>query len=352
MNLIYQAGEVATQAFILEKGAITFHLSSGETFGVKDANVIFGVSELLALWGNETTGLRVLSAEAGEGTSVKPVPAANLKQHIQHYNVGFNIAREVAHELRECNRILQTELNSLSARQRRSQEYAKAVADVVDALQVVFAEKRFPLLKTIHDEFAHTLTYKYGLGFRKLASKTVMAMDRGQLGDLVRTYPAGSYVCRQGDEGDELYILEAGTLGIYVGESEQPVVLITQPGEVIGEMCLLLNDSRSATIKAEDAAQLSVVRKENLKQVATAQPDFFLEIGTTLSRRMHQSVNFLQQLKAEKIANARPDCLVDDPHRDCFALLEKRVSEAFREKGLPAFKDLHDMMRKIRISIA
>ncbi|HPN83633.1 MAG TPA: cyclic nucleotide-binding domain-containing protein [Spirochaetota bacterium] len=351
MKTVFKAGEGAGCAFFLEKGSITFTIPGSETFELATPNVIFGASEIFLSWHDGSQIVRALAAAASEGAVIKSIQADNLRMQIRHYNVGFNIARQIALELRDCNRVLQKTMESMSARQRRSHEYAKVVADIVDGILTVWKEKRFPSLKVIHDEFAGTLTYKYGVSFRKLASKTVMQLDAAQLGSLLRTYPAGACICRQGDQGEELYILESGELGIYVGENEKPVAIINQTGEVIGEMSLLLQEPRSATMKAESELVLSVIRKDDLKHVAEAQPEFFLDIGTTLARRMHQSVAVIQDLLATKAADARPDCLIEDPHKDTFVALEKRVARERHDHDLPGLKEIHDRLRQARIAI-
>ncbi|HPH01699.1 MAG TPA: cyclic nucleotide-binding domain-containing protein [Spirochaetota bacterium] len=351
MKTVFKSGEAPGSAFFLEKGKVIFMIPGAESFELTTANVIFGAGEVFLTWKDGFSVVRSLTAEAADDAVFKPIPVENLRMQIKHYNVGFNIARQIALELRDCNRVLQRTMDSMSSRQRRSHEYAKVVADIVDSLLGTWKEKRFPSLKTIHDEFAGSLTYKYGVSFRNLASKTVIKLDGEQLGSLLRTYPAGSCVCQQGDEGDELYILESGELGIYVGENEKPVAMINQPGEVIGEMSLLLREPRSARMKAETECVLSVIRKDDLKSVAEAQPSFFLDIGTTLARRMHQSAEVIQELLATKAADARPDCLIEDPHKDTFVALEKRISQERRDHDLPALKEIHDKLRQARIAI-
>lgn len=79
--------------------------------------------------------------------------------------------------------------------------------------------------------------------------------------------PVGTVVIRQGDEGDNLYVVETGTLtchrqfvspGLTGQAKDQPPKLLKeyQPGEAFGELALLYNAPRAATITAKTEAVL------------------------------------------------------------------------------------------------
>lgn len=65
---------------------------------------------------------------------------------------------------------------------------------------------------------------------------------------------AGETIINQGDNGDNLYVVEAGQLictRIEPGTQEQKVLREYVPGEVFGELALLYNAPRAATITAK-----------------------------------------------------------------------------------------------------
>jgi hypothetical protein len=71
------------------------------------------------------------------------------------------------------------------------------------------------------------------------------------------TYPAGHVLIRQGDTPDALWLLEAGDLGITIAGEATPPPAVNAPGWV-GEIGLLRNEPRSATVTAE--TPVSVLR--------------------------------------------------------------------------------------------
>ena len=65
---------------------------------------------------------------------------------------------------------------------------------------------------------------------------------------------AGEIVIREGDQGDCMYVLEQGSLNctkVFPGQSEPTHLKTYVPGEGFGELALLYNAPRAATITAE-----------------------------------------------------------------------------------------------------
>ena len=76
-----------------------------------------------------------------------------------------------------------------------------------------------------------------------------------------RLVPAGTSVVREGDPGDTMYVLSEGQVQVTTsdGGSGAREVALLQPGAIFGEMALLLNRRRSATVQAVSDAALLVL---------------------------------------------------------------------------------------------
>jgi cAMP-dependent protein kinase regulator len=69
----------------------------------------------------------------------------------------------------------------------------------------------------------------------------------------------GEYIIKQGEEGDNLYVVESGTLScskLFAGKAEPTFLKKFQPGDSFGELALLYNAPRAATIVADTDAVL------------------------------------------------------------------------------------------------
>ncbi len=121
-------------------------------------------------------------------------------------------------------------------------------------------------------------------------------MDDGELarlaGDLRRrSLLAGETLFFQGDPGHAVYILESGTVRIYVhAEDGQEVsVVLYGAGDLFGEMSLLDQLPRSATAVATEDAVLWVMSDEDFCLHLRTSPQLALNVMLTLSTRLRET---------------------------------------------------------------
>lgn len=70
---------------------------------------------------------------------------------------------------------------------------------------------------------------------------------------------ANETIIKEGEDGDNLYVVEKGTLTctkIFAGKTEPTFLKEYQPGEAFGELALLYNAPRAATITAKTDSEL------------------------------------------------------------------------------------------------
>jgi len=103
---------------------------------------------------------------------------------------------------------------------------------------------------------------------------------------------SGRELFRQGDPGDAFYLVARGNFGVYlstgadIGETR---VSILGPGDPLGEMALLTNSPRTATIRAETDGELLRLDRVRFLNLVRQKPDVALAIAATLSRRLQVS---------------------------------------------------------------
>lgn len=74
----------------------------------------------------------------------------------------------------------------------------------------------------------------------------------------VSDVPPGSTVVRQGDEGDAFYVLDVGALDVLV---DGRLVDKRLPGECFGEVALLRDQPRIATVRAHSPSRVVVLER-------------------------------------------------------------------------------------------
>jgi aquaporin Z len=105
-----------------------------------------------------------------------------------------------------------------------------------------------------------------------------------------RLVSAGETVMRQGEAGTEAYVVERGRLEVRRdGPGAQVPLASLGPGDWVGEMSLLLDEPRSATVVAGTDAQLRRVTKHDMGHVLAEDPARTEELLRQLARRVKAS---------------------------------------------------------------
>jgi len=89
-----------------------------------------------------------------------------------------------------------------------------------------------------------------------------------------QTIPAGSVLARAGETAKTAFVVERGTLEArIIGPDGNEVVLgVIGPGDWVGEMALLLDQPRSATVVALTDVEIQVFTRDNLAHVIAEHP--------------------------------------------------------------------------------
>lgn len=83
----------------------------------------------------------------------------------------------------------------------------------------------------------------------------------------------GFEIIRQGDPGDAFYLIASGRVAVSVDKGKGPVrVAGLRSDEYFGEMALLSNAPRNATVTAEMLTELFVLEKHNFDQLLMKNP--------------------------------------------------------------------------------
>jgi diguanylate cyclase (GGDEF)-like protein len=100
---------------------------------------------------------------------------------------------------------------------------------------------------------------------------------------------AGEILFRQDDPGDGMYWIEAGLLVILQGDLNEPRLLtFRHPGKVVGEIALLENIRRTASVAAILPTRLKYLSKEKFQELLALMPGSGVEIMRLLSSRLRE----------------------------------------------------------------
>lgn len=116
--------------------------------------------------------------------------------------------------------------------------------------------------------------------------------EKEQLCDTLKEeeFPAGTYIVKQGDQGDRFYIIAEGRLIAEKREGSAPPkkVFKYREGDYFGEIALVKNTVRQASVKAETDCRVVSIERDAFKRLLGP-------IEEILQRNMDKYKKFLIQ---------------------------------------------------------
>ena len=115
----------------------------------------------------------------------------------------------------------------------------------------------------------------------------------------VRRFQCGppERVLVQGAPGDSMFIVEKGTLAVFVRTPDNPSLRVAElgPGTVVGEMALLTGEPRTATVRAESDAVLYEISKTALEPILERRKEVVEQISRLLAVRQMETDSKVQE---------------------------------------------------------
>jgi CRP/FNR family cyclic AMP-dependent transcriptional regulator len=113
-------------------------------------------------------------------------------------------------------------------------------------------------------------------------------------------FDPGKRLFRQGDPGDAAYLIIDGHADVIVETPGGPVILATLgPNEIVGEMAILCNVPRTATICAKDRLVTLRISKEPFMRMVREFPNMAVSIMQELAYRLESTNNQLSTALAD-----------------------------------------------------
>jgi CRP-like cAMP-binding protein len=104
------------------------------------------------------------------------------------------------------------------------------------------------------------------------------------------TFSAGEELFHQGDFGDAAYIILKGDADVLIDTPSGPITVATVGrNEIVGEIAILCDVPRTATVKAVDAVTTLRVTKDLFFRMVTDFPEMAVEIMRELAQRLEHT---------------------------------------------------------------
>lgn len=117
------------------------------------------------------------------------------------------------------------------------------------------------------------------------------------------SFGANKVFLRQGEAGDKFYIIEEGEVEVFAvdEEGQEKVVARRRRGEYVGEMALLLDIPRTASVRTVESSTLLTLPRDEFLELMAQDLEVHRSLERVSSRRMH-SLRRNRSLEAEMAA--------------------------------------------------
>jgi CRP-like cAMP-binding protein len=116
-----------------------------------------------------------------------------------------------------------------------------------------------------------------------------------------QNYNKGDIILQEGTKGDEMYFVSRGKVNVFKIIDEEKVDL-GQLGEeeFFGEMSLVLNDPRTASVEALEDTEIKGYSKETFINLIKEDPDVAMDVIEKFARRLKDAHGTISKLVGEK----------------------------------------------------
>jgi CRP-like cAMP-binding protein len=127
-----------------------------------------------------------------------------------------------------------------------------------------------------------------------------MSAEKNPFAKFLTHFDAGHMLFQEGDEGDEMYIIQSGRVAIKKRVKEGDATLaVLEKGDFFGEMAILERMPRSAGAEVIEAGDLIVISGEVFGDMIKANPEIAVRMLRKYSIRLRETNRQLEQILAE-----------------------------------------------------
>lgn len=147
---------------------------------------------------------------------------------------------------------------------------------------------------------------------------------------VVRNYPKNSILINEGDESNSMYVVESGKVKVFVSDTNgKEFVLNTQgPGSYFGELSLLDDSRRSASVVTTERTTLRIIYKADFEKILAEYPNISITLLKNLTKKIRDLTENVKSL-ALKDVYGRIKKLFDDlsEEQDGIRVIQEKLTQ-------------------------
>ena len=113
-----------------------------------------------------------------------------------------------------------------------------------------------------------------------------------------RSFPKNTIILSEGDNSDSLYLILEGKVKVFLNDEngKEAIINYQEAGEYFGELSLIDESTRSASIMTTDKCILAVITKQAFHQIMQDNPDIAIHLLKDLVQRVRTLTDEVKSL--------------------------------------------------------
>jgi len=147
---------------------------------------------------------------------------------------------------------------------------------------------------------------------------------------ITRTYPKNTVIINEGDQANAMFICTSGKVKVYVSDEHGKEFVLNSmgPGEYFGELSLLDDETRSASVITTDKSTFSILYKDDFSKVVLNHPDIALVLLRNLAARIRKLTENVKTLALQDVYGRIRKTLMDlSVEKDGETVIEEKLTQ-------------------------
>ena len=147
---------------------------------------------------------------------------------------------------------------------------------------------------------------------------------------ITRTYPKNTGIINEGDQANAMFICTSGKVKVYVSDENGKEFVLNSmgPGEYFGELSLLDDETRSASVITTDKSTFSILYKDDFSKVVLNHPDIALVLLRNLASRIRKLTENVKTLALQDVYGRIRKTLLDlSTEKDGDTVIEEKLTQ-------------------------
>ncbi len=118
-----------------------------------------------------------------------------------------------------------------------------------------------------------------------------------------RSYPKNTVIINENDVADSLYVIESGKVKVYCSDKngKEFIMNTLSYGDYFGELALLDDDRRSASVRTMEKADFCIIYKQDFNQVLDQHPNIAKTLIKNITRRVRALTEKVKSLALQDV---------------------------------------------------